>query len=287
MGDGTLSIPLPGGGPDVEFATIPEGAFLMGDVMGRSPEADTRPVHEVWLDAYHIAAHPITNEQFAWYVSATGYMTTREQPGGGPPYWHQHAQPGRERHPVICVNWVDVAGFAAWARCRMPTEAEWEKAARGGLERADYPWGDDPPEDRCNWRGATVKPDVSDLNGAGWGVTPVGSYPPNGYGLYDMSGNVWEWCSDAYASDYYTEAPARNPKGPTLDEQGTDAPHVQWTKDDHLAAGPEVYRAIRGGCWENNTFGIRCCERISARAGSHRKPLVGGGRVGMDLDAWW
>ena len=85
MADGALSITLPGDGPTVEFVVIPEGRFLMGDVMGRSPEADTRPVHEVWLDAYHLAATPITNEQFAWFAHETAYMTTREQPGGGPP----------------------------------------------------------------------------------------------------------------------------------------------------------------------------------------------------------
>ena len=117
MGDGTLIVPLPGGGPAVQFVTVPEGPFPMGDVMDSSPEPDTRPVHEVFLAAYHIAVHPITNEQFAWFTQATSYMTTREHPGGGPPYWHQYAQPGRERHPVICVNWVDVAAFATWARC--------------------------------------------------------------------------------------------------------------------------------------------------------------------------
>ncbi|MAF09941.1 hypothetical protein CMK11_05760 [Candidatus Poribacteria bacterium] len=285
MVDGALSIPLPGDGPPVEFVTIPEGPFLMGDVMGRSPEADTRPVHEVWLDAYRLAATPITNEQFAWFTRETAYMTTREQPGGGPPYWHQYAEPGRERYPVICVNWIDLAAFAAWAGCRLPTEAEWEKGARGGVERADYPWGDAEPGDHCNWRGAAAKPGVVALNGQGWGMTPVGSYSPNGHGLYDMSGNVWEWCSDAYSAAYYADSPARNPAGPLVDEHGSPAPIVTWDGSDHLDADPELYRSIRGGCWENNTFGIRCCERIYARAGSHRKPLVGGGRLAMSVDA--
>lgn len=161
------------------------------------------------------------------------------------------------------------------------------KEPRGGVERAEYPWGDDAPADQCNWLGATVKPDVSELNGAGCGVTPVGAYPANGYGLHDMSGNVWEWCSDAYSSGYYADSPARNPKGPEVDERGTDAPHVEWIGADHLAADPDVYRVIRGGCWESNASGMRCCERAHARAGSHRKPLVGGGRLAMDLDAWW
>ena len=284
MGDGALSIALPGDGPTVEFVTIPEGRFLMGDVMGTSPEDDTRPERDVWLDAYRISPYAVTNELFAWFVREARYMTTREHPGGGPPYWHQYADPGRERHPVICVNWIDLASFAVWAGCRLPTESEWEKASRGGVERADYPWGDDAPGDRCNWRGATVKPNSTPLNAQGWGITPVGSYAPNGYGLYDMSGNVWEWCSDAYRSDYYDYAPRRNPAGPTEDEEGSAAAHLRWDGSDHLDADPEVYRSIRGGCWENNTFGIRCCERIYARAASHRKPLVGGGRLAMSID---
>lgn len=270
---------LPGGGPAIDFVLIPAGPFLMGDVAARSPEPDTRPVHEVELDAFYMARSPVTNEQFAWFVRQTGYRTTRERAGKRTDVWSRFAGQGKERHPVICVNWIDAAAFAVWARVRLPTEAEWEKAARGGLERADYPWGDEEPGDRCNWRHARYKPDVTPLNDDGWGITPVGSYPPNGYGLYDMSGNVWEWCADAYHPRYYDRSPRRNPLGPEADVNGLHSPVVRWQGGDHLRVPGNSFRVIRGGSWENNSFGLRCCERISASAGTHNKGTVGGFRV--------
>ncbi|HEX2037503.1 MAG TPA: SUMF1/EgtB/PvdO family nonheme iron enzyme [Chloroflexota bacterium] len=277
-------VPLPEGGPSIELALIPAGPFLMGDVLDRSPERDTRPVHEVELDAYYIARTTVTNAQFAWFVSRTGYRTTREQ-AGYPEQWRHYALPGRERYPVICINWIDAAAFAVWAGLRLPTEAEWEKAARGGLEGADYPWGNAQPHedatarDRCNWRGASYKPGLVPLNEAGWGLTPVGSYPPNGYGLYDTSGNVWEWVADLYSDRYYETSPRRNPLGPEVDSNNRYSPLVRWQDDDHLRINPQAYRAIRGGAWDNNIFGLRCCERIFARALSHNKSTVSGFRV--------
>lgn len=274
-----MRLALPGGGPTIEIVLIPAGPFRMGDVANRSPEADTRPVHEVDLDAYYIGRFPATNEQFGWFVEQTGYRTTREQAGETAEVWSRFAGRGKERHPIICVNWIDAAAFAVWAGLRLPTEAEWEKAARGGLEGADYPWGNEEPGDRCNWRHARHKPDVTPLNPQGWGITPVGSYPPNGYSLYDMSGNVWEWCADAYHPHYYEHSPLRNPLGPEVDANSLHSPIVHWRDGDHLLAPPLSFRVIRGGSWENNSFGLRCCERISASAGTHNKGLVGGFRV--------
>jgi formylglycine-generating enzyme len=282
----TRRIALPGGGPEIDFALIPAGPFLMGDVLDRSPEADTRPVHEVELDAVYIARTTVTNEHFSWFVRQTGYRTTREQAGHAQ-LWTRYALLGGERYPVICVNWIDAAAFAAWAGLRLPTEAEWEKAARGGLERADYPWGDAHPHaderarDLLNWRGARVKPDLVPLNDQGWGIVPVASYPANGYGLYDVSGNVWEWTADAYRPDYYQNSPRRNPLGPEVDVNGVHAPTVRWQEDDHLLVPRNSFRAIRGGAWDNNTFGLRCCERIAASAGSHNKGTVSGFRVAV------
>jgi formylglycine-generating enzyme required for sulfatase activity len=273
------SLPLPGEGPSMDLARIPAGAFMMGDVAGRSPEKDTRPAHDVLLDAYEMAIYPVTNAQFSWFSAQTGYVTTREEAGLDVPYWHHFDGEGWEQHPVICVNWMDAAAFAVWAGLRLPTEAEWEKAARGGLNGADYPWGDKNVQDHCNWRGASRKPNVRILNKSGWGLTPVGSYPANGYGIYDMSGNVWEWCADAYHPTYYENSPRYNPKGPARDVTGIDCPIVTWRNEDHLAVSHHAFRAIRGGSWENNTFGLRCCERISASAGSHNKGKVGGFRA--------
>ena len=281
---------LPGGGPELVLCPVPAGPFRMGDVLERSPEADTRPAHEVELDGFAIGQYAVTNEQFAWFVARTGYRTTREidppAPGARPaPVWSQFAGPGQERHPVICVNWIDAAAFAVWAGLRLPTEAEWEKAARGGLEGTDYPWGDASPHldaaarDRCNWRGAAHKPDLTVLDDHGWGTVPVGSYAPNGYGLYDTSGNVWEWVSDVYHDGYFAVSPRRNPIGPVADFGGRASPPVRWQDGDHLRVNPEAYRVIRGGAWDNEKFGLRCCERIFARARTQNKGPVSGFRV--------
>lgn len=282
----TRSHQLPGSGPTIVLARIPSGPFMMGDVLGRSPERDTRPAHEVHLDAFSIATTTVTNEQFSHFVQQTGYRTVREQAGQAQK-WSTFALPGRENYPVICVNWIDDAAFAAWAGLRLPTEAEWEKAARGGLEGADYPWGnehphtDDRARDYCNWRGARHKPGLVPLNKDGWGIVPVGSYPPNGYGLYDMSGNVWEWTSDVYHDRYYEVSPRENPLGPDTDSNSRPGPIIHWQDEDHLNVNPAAYRAIRGGAWDNNTFGLRCCERIFASAATLNKPLVSGFRVAL------
>jgi formylglycine-generating enzyme required for sulfatase activity len=287
---------LPGDGPTIELALIPAGPFLMGDVLNRSPEPDTRPAHEVDLDACYVARTPVTNEQFAWFVRQTGYRTTRERDprpgrdGQAPPAWSQFALPGRARYPVICVNWVDAAAFAVWAGLRLPTEAEWEKAARGGTEGCDYPWGDAHPHlderarDLCNWRGAHHKPGLVPLNDQGWGLVPVASYPANGFGLYDTSGNVWEWVSDVYHDHYYEVGPRQNPLGPVVDSNGRYSPPVRWQHEDHLRINPEAYRVIRGGAWDNEKFGLRCGERIFARASSQHKGTVSGFRVAAGLD---
>lgn len=136
--------------------------------------------------------------------------------------WKQPEGPGtdtngREDHPVVHVAWEDAAAYAAWAGKRLPTEAEWEFAARGGLDRKKYVWGDEEPEaggtHRCNkWQG-----EFPHQNTAADGhprTAPVGSFPANGYGLHDMAGNVWEWCADWYRPDYYEKSPKLNPEGP-------------------------------------------------------------------------
>jgi sulfatase modifying factor 1 len=194
---------------------IPAGEFLMGSETGFPAE---RPVHRVFLDAFYLGQHPVTNAQYERFVAEAGqrvpYLDDRRMQFDN---WDQEKRtypPGRTQHPVTLVSWRDAQAYCEWAGGRLPTEAEWEKAARGSLEDKLYPWGDE------------IDPSLANYDNRE-GTTPVGSYPPNGYGLYDMAGNVWEWVADRYDAKYYTQSPLSNPQGP---EKGT-------------------VRVLRGGAW--------------------------------------
>jgi len=238
---------------------IPSGTFTMGNALASSP--DEKPAHEVFLTRYRIDEHEVTNGQFAQFADQTGYVSTAEQQGWSVVYdfstgqwektagasWRQPEGPGssitgRRDWPVVHVSWYDATAYARWAGKRLPSEAQWERAARGGLRDASYPWGNEELIDgrfQANYRQHDMKPDADGYRRA----APVGSYPPGGFGLYDMSGNVWEWCADWYAADYYWSSSERDPQGP---HQGSR-------------------RTIRGGSWlspEN----FRLDHRVSTRA---------------------
>ncbi len=213
---------------------VPGGEFWMGnDYAG---QLDQRPMHPVRIDTFWLDRCEVTNRQFAAFVAATGYRTTAEQIGQSHVFdphakawrlckgadWQHPLGPdsmilGREDDPVVHVSWHDAVAYARWAGKRLPTEAEWEYAARGGLFDADYPWGRTEKIDgryQANaWQGWF--PD-EDLGRDGFrGPAPAGSFAPNRFGLCDMAGNVWEWCSDWYSADAYQRSGGENPRGPS------------------------------------------------------------------------
>jgi formylglycine-generating enzyme required for sulfatase activity len=212
-------------------------------------------VREVFLDPFAIDRFPVTNELFREFAQATGYRTDAERFGWSFVFWSHIPPPryrelvedtvaeapwwctvrgarwdapegpgshliGRERHPVVHVSWNDASAFSAWSGQRLPTEAEWEYAARGGLVQKLYPWGDKlRPEGKhlCNiWQGEFPNRDTADDGYAG--SCPVDAFPPNGYGLYSVTGNTWEWCADWFDTAFHRTADRRNPQGPP---QGT------------------------------------------------------------------
>ena len=163
-----------------EIILIPAGDFLMG-----SPGSSDYPRHTVYLESYYIYAYQVTNEQFATFIKKTGYKAKGK--------WEKYVKSGRERHPVVNILWNDAVAYCEWAGGRLPTTAQWEKAARGNDGRA-YPWGNTWDDNRCNW---SIVPRLSDLY-RGRNTMPVGSFPSgvSPYGVHDMAGNVWEWCNE-------------------------------------------------------------------------------------------
>ena len=234
------------------FVRVPGGEFIMGANDG---EEDERPPHRVHLDPYSISAHAITNALYAEFVRETGHPVpaVRELPrvvsAAGEPtfrelaaaYVWRNASPPRERsqHPVALVSYTDAVAYCVWLSLRtsrsvrLPTEAEWERAARGGLESKRYPWGDDIDPSRANFL-----PDPALKKHRG--TRPVGCYPANGFDLYDMSGNVWEWVADWYRADAYRDGENHNPQGPPTG----------------------ALRIVRGGSWVTHDVAqLRCAHR--------------------------
>lgn len=246
-----LPQPLRGARRISTLTMLPAGTFAMGseddDV---NPMDGEGPVRDVHVDAFAIDTITVSNARFATFVKATGYVTDAERYGWSfvfhllvPPqinhaidrapaetpwwlpvdgaHWRAPEGPGssvgdRQSHPVIHVSWNDAQAYCAWAGCRLPTEAEWEYAARGGLPHARFPWGDELTprgKHRCNvWQGQF--PTVNTAEDGWIGTAPVTSFAPNGYGLYNTSGNVWEWCADWFSPTWHLTASRDNPAGP-------------------------------------------------------------------------
>ena len=229
---------------------VPAGRFLRGS--DKAASADARPAHAVTLAAYSIDAYEVTNREFASFVDATGYRTIAERLGYSYVFRPEHSNwqkvAGADwRHPqgpddslltkpyfpVVHVCWFDAKAYARWAGKRLPSEAEWERAARGNLHDMQFPWGNeelDAGRRRANYWRSGVQP--NDITGPPR-IQAVGKYAPNNLGLYDFAGNVWEWCGDWYAADEYQRAASDNPHGP---ETGTE-------------------RVARGGSWVGSSDG--------------------------------
>jgi len=216
------------------MSQVPAGKFWMGraytiytdsaDLVPRD-KMDDRPANNVYLDAFYIDKYEATNADYAKFVQATGTKPPWHWPKG-------KIEDGKEKLPVYNVNWFEATAYCKWAGKRLPTEAEWEKAARGGLDRNRYSWGDAEVDTSEKYleapQGAgrtTEEPIPANLDGED--AVPVGSYKPNGFGLYDITGNVREWTNDWYDASYYLFMPKKNPHGP---ESGR-------------------YRSVRGAGW--------------------------------------
>jgi sulfatase modifying factor 1 len=207
-----------------ELRSVPAGWFLMGSDSGQDNE---KPVHRVWVDGFELAACQVSNAEYSRFLCDTASLA--------PPFWND-SHFNHPQQPVVAVSWHEGVRYCEWLGLsigrgvRLPTEAEWERAARGGREGCPYPWGDSPPQSLPGYRGRWET-----------GPEPVGGGEANGFGLYNMCDNVHEWCRDWFAADYYSVSAERNPLGP---ETGTR-------------------RASRGGSWRHHIKMSRCAARSS------------------------
>jgi formylglycine-generating enzyme required for sulfatase activity len=282
-----------------DMVPIAAGEFRMGsDRREGYPRDGEGPSRPVVLSGFEIDRCAVSNARFARFVSATGYVTDAERTGSSmvfagllpddfeptrgvaaAPWWREvpgadwrHPEgphstlDSRDALPVVHVSWSDAAAFAAWAGKRLPTEAQWERAARGGLEGARFPWGDDETpggEHRCNvWQGSF--PDRNDCADGFYGLAPVDAFAPNGFGLHNMVGNCWQWCADAFDPMMLRRASAEVPRTDPRVEPGR----------------PEfgVVRALRGGsylCHPSYCFRYR----VAARNGA--SPDSSAGHIGF------
>lgn len=287
-------------GPQSRMVFLKGGAFMMGtpaegsrslhdraskttsniaDSAHATGDDDERPVHQVTLDPFYMDATEATNEEFSRFVEATGYRTDAERKGFSWVFkkgfsdwemvkgadWRHPLGPdsdiaGKMNHAVVNVSWNDAAAFARWAGKRLPTEAEWEYAARGGRERSLYPWGDllkPGGKALANfWQGTW--PEVNHLEDGYYYTAPAGSFQANGLGLHDVIGNVWEWTADYYDADYYKRSPAKNPKGPRKGDMRVARGGSWFCSENYCGAYRVGFRGKSPQDASFNNMGFRC-----------------------------
>ena len=229
------------------MVSIPAGEFQMGSD-GPLPQhawwaakmADERPVHTVYVDAFFMDEHEVTNLEYQQFLLANpswrkDKIDERFHSGNYLKDWQGNAYPsGKTRHPVVHVSWYAAMAYAQWQGKRLPTEAEWEYAARGGLVGKEYSWGDEWDYDQVH-----ISRRAGDNTRTTGDTAKVGKLPPNGYGLYDIAGNVWEWCLDEYNAEFYSISPRENPL--------SGANSIDWVIDNFIDVKSE--RVLRGGSW--------------------------------------
>ena len=225
-----------------EMVWIEGGTFEMGSNNSRD---DEKPVHTVTVNGFYMDAHEVTNAQYRKFIQATGHTEHAE-----PNNWND-SEFNQPTQPVVGVRWYDAMAYAQWAGKRLPTEAEWEYAARGGLKRKTYPWGDDAPD-----AGETYRANYSNKADGYQYTAPVKSFAKNGYGLYDMAGNVYEWCLDEYKADFYGKSPRANPiAGESISDVINNSTSVK------------SRRVLRGGSWSINDVDLRAASRFRVYPG--------------------
>ena len=246
-----------------EMVLIPAGEFQMGS----DAEDNEKPVHTVYVDAFYMDKYEVTNAQFKAFVDANAQWQKDNIPdkyhdGYYLNVWNGNDYPsGRGNYPVIVVSWYSAMAYAQWAGKRLPTEAEWEKAARGGLVGKKYPWGNSAPDGtQCNFADVTLANRNLDeitwtddnVNDGHVITAPVGSYPANGYGLHNMAGNVYEWCLDEWDAAFYSRSPHRNPVA------------GGWVGDGFAKVQTHNVRVLRGGSWFTPAQSLRVADRYSS-----------------------
>ena len=247
-----------------DISQLEQGNFLMGEGAGIDD-----PVHEIMLDAYGICTHAVSNEEYKLFCDDTN----RNCPQEGDNY---QAPTGYflnfRNYPVVGVSWYDAVSFCNWLSeldnlepCynlsnwtydsskngyHLPSEAQWEKASRGALSQKTYPWGDAAPGNRCNYRNyaGALQEMMPNFDGQGRGTLPVDSLNANYYNLYNIAGNVWEWCNDWYEENYYNQSPSENPQGPNSGD----------------------FKVLRGGAWNTAEIKLHCAARYSKVPGTKR-----------------
>jgi formylglycine-generating enzyme required for sulfatase activity len=276
--------------PRIPVVAVKGGCYAMGDGFSEGDQ-DERPQHEVCVNDFALGQYAVTRGEFKQFVAATGYRTDAELGKGCYVYdgndgedwnfrvgtsWQNPGFPQTDRHPVVCVSWNDAAAFAFWlseqtgTRYRLPTEAEWEFAARDRGSKERFPGTNDPQQiqfyanfcdDSCD---SPFK--QSALNDAYRNTAPVGSFRPNRLGLYDMAGNVWQWVGDWYDGHYYEKAVKRQP---LTDWFSGDKRRRAYRENP---TGPESgrYKVLRGGSWNSPPFDLRSTQRLRNPLGISR-----------------